>query len=997
MALTSVVQSYLPKQAGNELQLNTNFAVPPYANCQPHNIPQMNSATMLDSPETTANMLLSSTGLSNATFLPSSTTVQNGFITPNANLNGTDAYHYVQTSLQPRLLNEFGQTARHPAIVGTSPLLSVGSHACLLPTPLSVGQDSLNQPNRQFLSTARSDAEVGSDVPTCMTDENTSAKTTPTHTEQSMCNPQSLVLIVRLLMSGKEVGSIIGKSGAKINISDGSSPERIVTITGTTKQIFVAFSLMSQKFEDDFTQGLIRIGDECQNCPPVTLRLLVPATQCGSIIGKGGSRIKDVRELTGASIQVASEALPTSTERTVTISGTAKSIAKCIRHLCEIFIESPVKGPVVPYRPKPAFVNQSVTCPSVSFSPTVVHPCLTSQNGTSNSNGLINTGSEFSKENGFPSNISTPGLVMTSATQAAVSKELAAAASQVGQFIGAFGYQQKYATMDNGSAVSPSAFTTTPDEPTTSNTGLVAVRHPAMITEMLTVQVRRFVVILKALRSLSPLKQLNADDKNMQRTPEYTISLRAFSKENGFPSNISTPGLVMTSATQAAVSKELAAAASQVGQFIGAFGYQQKYATMDNGSAVSPSAFTTTPDEPTTSNTGLVAVRHPAMITEMLTDPMQLSASLNYTDFMANSTPILGVLNSAYLGTGPISSGIINPLSSAFALPEFALNPGLLSFYTPQASNGLTTSTNMAYSGVGNLLKSSLNGTDENGNDSLSDVRAPTAGLTDIYPFLSLIQPNTYGLQPGNLGQPIATGPLPFVQNKASLLGLPAFPYPTVIGSNTGQLLSSNEPHFTAPDEPVIKEIIISNDLIGCIIGRGGTTVNEIRNISKAQIKISNCEDGAKERKISLSGPLTAVNLAHFLINNSIITHQQTWAFNVQLATAATALMTGSRYTNLPHHTKLEIDDNGALTAQKFIHHNSPGNDDSEVIGSSDHLTSNGKSVEYDEECINKQTPKDLPTRRTDSLPCRKRDLHGGGSFTQVMKSKVHRPKYAPY
>ncbi|KAF8572040.1 hypothetical protein P879_00192 [Paragonimus westermani] len=875
MALTSVVQSYLPQQSGNELQPNTNFAVPPYANCQSHHIPQMNSATMLDSPETTANMLLSSTGLPNATFFPSSTTVQNGFITPNANLNGTDAYHCVQTSLQPRLLNEFNQTARHPAIVGTSPLLSVGSHACLLPTPLPVGQDSLNQPNRLFLSTVRSGAEVALDAPTCMTDENTSVKTTPTHTEQSTCNPQSLVLIVRLLMSGKEVGSIIGKrgenvkkyreeSGAKINISDGSSPERIVTITGTTKQIFVAFSLMSQKFEDDFTQGLIRIGDECQNCPPVTLRLLVPATQCGSIIGKGGSRIKDVRELTGASIQVASEALPTSTERTVTISGTAKSIAKCIRHLCEIFIESPVKGPVVPYRPKPAFVNQSVTCPSASFSPTVVHPCLTSQNGTSNNNGLINAGCEFSKENGFPSNISTPGLVMTSATQAAVSKELAAAASQVGQFIGAFGYQPKYATMDNGCAVSPSAFNTTPDEPTTSNTGLVAVRHPAMITEM-------------------------------------------------------------------------------------------------------------------------------------LTDPMQLSTSLNYTDFMANSTPILGVLNSAYLGTGPISSAIINPLSSAFALPEFGLNPGLLSFYTPQAPNGLTTSTNMAYSGVGNLLKSSLNGTDETGSDSLSEGRAPTAGLTDIYPILSLIQPNTYGLQPGNMGQPIATGPLPFVQNKASLLGLPAIPYPTVIGSNTGQLLPSNEPHFTAPDEPVIKEIIISNDLIGCIIGRGGTTVNEIRNISKAQIKISNCEDGAKERKISLSGPLTAVNLAHFLINNSIITHQQTWAFNVQLATAATALMTGSRYTNLPLRTKLEIDDNGALTTQQSIHHNSPGNNESELIGSSDHLTSNGKSVGYEKECINKQTPKDLTTKRTDSFPYRKRDLHGDESFIQVMKSKVHRPKYAPY
>ncbi|KAF6777238.1 hypothetical protein AHF37_03336 [Paragonimus kellicotti] len=734
MALTSVVQSYLPQQSGNELQSSTNFVVSPYANCQSHHIPQMNSVTVLESPETTANMLLASTSLPNGAFFSSPTAVQNGFITANANLNGSDAYHYVQPSIQPRLLNEFGQAVRNPAIVGTPPFLSTGTHACLLPTPLPVSQDSLNQSSGLFLPTARPGVEVGSDASTCMTDEITSAKSISTHTEQSTCNPQSLVLIVRLLMSGKEVGSIIGKrgenvkkyreeSGAKINISDGSSPERIVTITGTTKQIFVAFSLMSQKFED--------LVWEPFECPVWCI-----AEDCSFLILCENSILYfHPSQLTGASIQVASEALPTSTERTVTISGTAKAIAKCIRHLCEIFIESPVKGPVVPYRPKPAFVNQSATCANVSFSSTMVNSCLTSQNGTGNNNGLFNSGSEISNENGFPSNMSTTGLVMTSTTQAAVSKELAAAASQIGQFIGAFGYQPKYATMDNGSAISPSAFNTTPDEPTSTNTGLVAVRHPAMVTDM-------------------------------------------------------------------------------------------------------------------------------------LTDPLQLSTSLNHTNFMANSTPFLGVLNSAYLGTAPVSNAIINPLSSAFALPEFGLNPGLFSFYTPQAPNGLTTGANIAYSGVGNLLKSSLNGTDENGIDSLSEGRAPVAGLTDIYPILSLVQPNTYGLQPGNLSQSITTGPLPFVQNKASLLGLPAVPYPTVIGSNPGQLLPSSELHFTAPDEPVIKEIIISNDLIGCIIGRGGTTVNEIRNISKAQIKISSCEDGAKERKISLSGPLAAVNLAHFLINN---------------------------------------------------------------------------------------------------------------------------------
>lgn len=31
--------------------------------------------------------------------------------------------------------------------------------------------------------------------------------------------------------------------------------------------------------------------------PPVTLRLIVPGSQCGSIIGKGGAKIQEIREV----------------------------------------------------------------------------------------------------------------------------------------------------------------------------------------------------------------------------------------------------------------------------------------------------------------------------------------------------------------------------------------------------------------------------------------------------------------------------------------------------------------------------------------------------------------------------------------------------------------------------------------------------------------------------------------------------------------------------
>jgi len=178
----------------------------------------------------------------------------------------------------------------------------------------------------------------------------------------------NVMLTIRMIMNGKEVGSIIGKggeiinnireeSGAKVHISDGSVPERIVTVTGSTDAIYKSFSMICKKFEDDGPNKDEERSSSSSSSngvprPPVTLRLIVPASQCGSLIGKGGSKIKEIREVTGASIQVASEMLPNSTERAVTISGSSKAITQCIYNICCVMLESPPKGTTIPYTPK---------------------------------------------------------------------------------------------------------------------------------------------------------------------------------------------------------------------------------------------------------------------------------------------------------------------------------------------------------------------------------------------------------------------------------------------------------------------------------------------------------------------------------------------------------------------------------------------------------------------------------------------------------------------
>lgn len=65
-------------------------------------------------------------------------------------------------------------------------------------------------------------------------------------------------------------------------------------------------------------------------------------------------------------------------------------------------------------------------------------------------------------------------------------------------------------------------------------------------------------------------------------------------------------------------------------------------------------------------------------------------------------------------------------------------------------------------------------------------------------------------------------------------------------------------------------EMTVPNELIGCIIGKGGTKIAEIRQISGAMIRISNCEEregGATDRTITITGNPDAVALAQYLIN----------------------------------------------------------------------------------------------------------------------------------
>ncbi|KAE9451311.1 hypothetical protein C3L33_16808, partial [Rhododendron williamsianum] len=108
---------------------------------------------------------------------------------------------------------------------------------------------------------------------------------------------------IRFLVSNAEAGSVIGKggttisefqsqSGARIQLSRNheffpGTSDRIIMVSGTFDEILKAVDLILSKLLNEF---YVEDGEDVD--PKSKLRLIVPNSSCGGIIGKGGANIK---------------------------------------------------------------------------------------------------------------------------------------------------------------------------------------------------------------------------------------------------------------------------------------------------------------------------------------------------------------------------------------------------------------------------------------------------------------------------------------------------------------------------------------------------------------------------------------------------------------------------------------------------------------------------------------------------------------------------------
>ncbi|KAG5220482.1 eukaryotic type KH-domain [Salix suchowensis] len=132
------------------------------------------------------------------------------------------------------------------------------------------------------------------------------------------------------------------KSGARVVVSESipGNPERILNVSGPLDAVSKAFGLIVR-----------RINDEPFDVPSVpgsravTIKFMIPNSRMGSVIGKQGSKIKEIQDASGARLNASEGMLPGSTERVLSVAGVADAIHIATYYIGNILIEAQERMP----------------------------------------------------------------------------------------------------------------------------------------------------------------------------------------------------------------------------------------------------------------------------------------------------------------------------------------------------------------------------------------------------------------------------------------------------------------------------------------------------------------------------------------------------------------------------------------------------------------------------------------------------------------------------
>ncbi|CDS40825.1 RNA binding protein Nova 1 [Echinococcus multilocularis] len=174
---------------------------------------------------------------------------------------------------------------------------------------------------------------------------------------------------LKILVPSVAAGAIIGKNGeaitniqnctgAKVKMSKANdfypgTNERVCLIIGTTAAITEVYDYISEKiYEKPETASRMVADGRVPYERHKQVKILVPNSTAGMIIGKGGSFIKEIKSKTGAFIQVSQKSREMSlAERCITVGGELNQTRETMRLLLTKIAEDPL----------------SSSCPNISY------------------------------------------------------------------------------------------------------------------------------------------------------------------------------------------------------------------------------------------------------------------------------------------------------------------------------------------------------------------------------------------------------------------------------------------------------------------------------------------------------------------------------------------------------------------------------------------------------------------------------------------------------
>lgn len=106
-----------------------------------------------------------------------------------------------------------------------------------------------------------------------------------------------------------------------------------------TVRALQAYSLVAQTILDNPVAAQNQDGSAPPTATTTTVRLLISHLLIGSVIGKGGAKIRQIQDVSGARMVASKEMLPQSTERIVEVSGTSESIRLAITEIAKCLVE----------------------------------------------------------------------------------------------------------------------------------------------------------------------------------------------------------------------------------------------------------------------------------------------------------------------------------------------------------------------------------------------------------------------------------------------------------------------------------------------------------------------------------------------------------------------------------------------------------------------------------------------------------------------------------